>query len=126
MTQPAAEPHPTPASGEGSDPRLAGALTRYRVMAVVTGVFLVTVFLGLLRYIPGVNEPDVVDSFFSVVAMIHGWIYVIYLVTVVMLWTKMRWGVGRLVYMAAGGVVPLLSFYAERRIAREVAGKVNP
>ncbi|MDN4471583.1 DUF3817 domain-containing protein [Demequina zhanjiangensis] len=127
MTDPAAEPETTAASDGARDPKLAGALTRYRAMAIITGVFLITVFVGLLRYLPFIDLTDgPVDSFFSGVAIIHGWIYVAYLITVVMLWSRMRWGLGRLIYMAAGGVVPLLSFFAERRIAREVAGSVNP
>ncbi len=127
MTEPAAQPTPTDDAEVGADTRLAGALTRYRVMAIITGVFLLTVFVGLLRYIPAIGlDEGPVDTFFSAVAIIHGWIYIVYLVTVVMLWMRMRWSLGRLIYMAAGGIVPLLSFFAERRIAHEVAGSVKP
>jgi len=125
VTEPAAQPAPTHEAEAGTDPRLAGDLKRYRFMAIVTGTFLLTVFVGLIRYPFGATDGPV-DTFFSTVAIIHGWVYMVYLVTVVMLWMRMRWGIGRLIYMAAGGVVPLLSFFAERRIAREVAGSVNP
>ncbi|WP_143338031.1 DUF3817 domain-containing protein [Demequina sp. NBRC 110054] len=125
MTEPAVQP--SPQDDAGVDPRLAGDLKRYRVMAIITGTFLLTVFVGLLRYIPAIGlDEGPVDTFFSAVAIIHGWIYIVYLVTVVMLWMRMRWGLGCLIYMAAGGIVPLLSFFAERRIAHEVAGSVKP
>ena len=55
----------------------------------------------------------------SWVAFAHGWIYVVYLVTVIDLWSKMRWGLGRLVTMAAAGVVPVMSFIMERRVHRD-------
>ena len=55
----------------------------------------------------------------SWVAFAHGWIYVVYLVTVIDLWSKMRWGLGRLVAMAAAGVVPVMSFIMERRVHRD-------
>src|SRR5665648_789734 len=38
------------------------------------------------------------------VAMTHGFVYVVYLVTVVDLWGKLRWGLGRLVTMVLAGV----------------------
>lgn len=99
---------------------LLGALARYRVMAFVTGTFLLVVFLGLIRYIPGIDEPPAVDEFFSWVAIVHGWIYVVYLLATVHLWVRARWGLGRLVFLALGGVIPLLSFVAERRVSAEV------
>lgn len=119
MTQPA------PEDTTRGDAKVRGALARYRVMAIITGTFLLTVFVGLIRYVPGIDEPSAVDAFFTGVAIVHGWIYVIYLLTTADLWMRMRWGLGRLLYMAAGGVVPLLSFFAERRIAREVAGTLG-
>ncbi|WNM26807.1 DUF3817 domain-containing protein [Demequina capsici] len=124
MTDPAVEPT-AEASGAGMDPRLAGDLRRYKVMAIITGTLLLTVFLGLIRYAFGLTDGPV-DTFFTAVAIVHGWVFMVYLVTVVMLWMRMRWSIPRLIYMAAGGVVPTLSFFAERRIAREVAGSVNP
>jgi len=131
VTEPAAEPTTSEPSGEGLDRRLAGELKRYRVMAIITGTLLLTITVGLLRYVLDLipafaGIKDTLDPFFLPVAIVHGWVFMVYLVTVVMLWMRMRWGIGRLIYMAAGGVVPLLSFFAERRIAREVAGKVNP
>ena len=50
------------------------------------------------------------------IAFAHGWIYVVYLVTVFDLWSKMRWRLGRLATMAAAGVVPVMSFILERKV----------
>ncbi|WP_296665601.1 DUF3817 domain-containing protein [Demequina sp.] len=105
--------------------RIPGALTRYRVMAFVTGSFLLAVTLGvILKYVVGIDQPTFV-AITSGIAIVHGWIYVAYLVTTVHLWTLMRWGLGRLVYMGLGGVIPFLSFFAERRVSADVAATLE-
>lgn len=93
------------------------ALKRYRVMAIVTGVMLLLL----------VAEIVVKYGFLGgrawggdVVAIVHGWVYVVYLVSVLDLWSKLRWRFGRLVALVLAGVVPVLSFVVERRIVREV------
>jgi len=119
--QDAATGTPAAASpGAGRPPRaLAGALRRYRVMALVTGGFLLLLCLEMvLKYVLRLNgdEPVLGDW----IAIVHGWIYVLYLVTVVDLWSSLRWRFGRLVELIAAGVVPLLSFWAERRTTSDV------
>ncbi len=93
------------------------ALGRYRVMAIVTGVMLLLVTLEVvLRRLLGVDTGEVG----STVLIAHGWVYVVYLVTVLDLWSKLRWRFGRLVALVLAGVVPLVSFVVERRIVAEV------
>ncbi|MEZ5189099.1 MAG: DUF3817 domain-containing protein [Microbacterium sp.] len=50
----------------------------------------------------------------------HGWFYVVYLFACFRVWSLMRWGFGRFITLALGGIVPLLSFFMEARVAREV------
>ena len=92
-----------------------GAFTRYRIMAFVTGGMLLLLCLEmLLKYVVQVNgagEP-VLGSW---IAFVHGWIYVVYAVTVFDLWSRMRWSFGRIVVLIAGGVIPVLSFVMEQR-----------
>lgn len=93
------------------------ALARYRVMAIVTGVMLLLLVAEMLvKYglLGGASWPG------DVIAIVHGWIYVAYLVTVLDLWSKLRWRFGRLVALVLAGVVPVLSFVVERRIVAEV------
>ena len=97
-----------------------GALKRYRVMAVITGVMLILVFLGMLRYIPGVPRTEELDGALSILSQIHGFVYVVYVVTVWQVWSQARWGYKRLASMFFGGVVPLLSFFVEKRVTHEV------
>ena len=99
-----------------------GSLTRYRVMAWVTGVMLVLLCVEMvLRY---VLHADAVADAFAWIPFAHGWIYVVYLVTVFDLWATMRWQVGRLVTMALAGVVPVMSFVLERRVHAQAAARI--
>jgi integral membrane protein len=50
------------------------------------------------------------------ILIVHGWFYVVYLVSCFRVWTLMRWPFPQLVVMALGGVVPFLSFVVERKI----------
>lgn len=101
-----------------------GALRRYQVMAIITGVFLLLVTAGVLvKYVFGVENSAVLAAT-SVIAMTHGFIYMVYLVTCGDLWTRARWGWGRLAALILGGVVPGLSFVVERRVTREFAATV--
>ncbi|HWM15880.1 MAG TPA: DUF3817 domain-containing protein [Microbacterium sp.] len=57
-------------------------------------------------------------SLFILVA--HGWFYVVYLFSCFRIWSQMRWPFLRFIVLALGGIVPLLSFFMEARVAREV------
>ncbi|WP_241681258.1 DUF3817 domain-containing protein [Pseudactinotalea terrae] len=96
-------------------PKARAAFARYRVMAFVTGGMLLLLCVEmLLKYVLQVNGPDqaVLGDW---IAIVHGWIYVIYAVTVFDLWSRMRWSFGRILAMIAGGVIPVLSFIMEAR-----------
>ncbi|MPV38657.1 DUF3817 domain-containing protein [Georgenia subflava] len=83
-------------------------------MAFVTGAMLLLLCVEMiLKYGFGVEE-----AWLNWIPFVHGWIYVVYLVTVFNLWSAMRWDLGRVVALVAGGVVPVLSFVMERRAQR--------
>ena len=99
------------------------AFGRYRIMAFVTGGMLLLLCVEmLLKYVFKVNGVDAANDPIPVignwVAIVHGWIYVIYAVTVFDLWSRMRWSFGRILALIAGGVVPVLSFVMEGRARR--------
>ena len=113
MTTPRPAVPATPAVREPA--KALAALGRYRVMAYVTGVMLLVLVVEmLLKYV--VHAPDSLMRWIEWIPFAHGWVYVVYLVTVLDLWSKMRWGFGRLVVMVLGGVVPVMSFVVERRV----------
>ena len=103
-----------------TDAKDRASFGRYRIMAFVTGGMLLLLCLEMvLKYAFHANGVDTNGSPRSVigswVAFAHGWIYVIYAVTVFDLWSRMRWTFARIVAMIAGGVVPALSFVMEHR-----------
>lgn len=101
--------------------KVAKSLARYRVLAVITGVFLLILTAEMIwKY--GLKQEDPTDG---MIARIHGWIYVVYLLTVVDLWTNVRASWQRLATWIIAGVVPVLSFIIERKTSAEIQGLLN-
>ena len=120
---------PTPATPRAPiirEPAKArAAVGRYRVMAWVTGVMLLILCVEIvLKYVVQVG-PDVL-TWIGWIPQFHGFVYIVYLVTVLDLWSKLRWGFGRLVVMVLGGVVPVMSFIVERRVHADADGLLAP
>lgn len=137
MTEPTATGRPTPApQGPRTPPAgtvlgsARGRLTRYRVLAWITGVMLLVLCVEMvLKYVFQANgltpEGDPAPVIGAEIAFVHGWIYVVYLFTTVQLWSAMRWSLGRLATMALAGVVPVMSFVLERRVHREALARIE-
>jgi integral membrane protein len=103
-------------------------LTRYRVMAYVTGVMLVLLTLGVIgKYLLHISGAD---GFTRVVAIAHGWLYVVYLVLAFDLGSKAKWPFGKLLWVLLAGTIPTAAFFVERKVTRElaplVAGTAEP
>jgi integral membrane protein len=89
-----------------------GALTRYRIMAFVVGTALVIlVFVAIPIQVWG-NDKTVAE----VVAPIHGYLYIVYLVASADLARRAHWRLGRILMVVAAGFVPSLAFFVEHRI----------
>lgn len=102
------------------DAKDRSAFGRYRIMAFITGGFLLLLTLEMvLKYVFKLNGLDDAGHAKPVmgnwIAIVHGWIYVIYLVTVFDMWSRLRWSLGRMFALIAAGVVPVLSFIMEPR-----------
>ncbi|HEY8589028.1 MAG TPA: DUF3817 domain-containing protein [Naasia sp.] len=117
-------------------PRIRRTLAIYRVLAYITGVFLLILVVEIfLKYVLGLEAevggpygpialiPTDTHTAFDLslaVQIAHGYAYLAYLVADFVLITYLRWPITRFLLIAAGGVVPLLSFFTEHRITREV------
>jgi integral membrane protein len=123
-------------------PQIRKTLKLYRVSSYITGIFLLLLmvtwgirrlpFLGYDLWLGGPNGfitfeqygvdgeglPTVGLNLTVAILIVHGWLYVLYLFADFRLWTLMRWSFFRFLIIAAGGVVPLLSFFTEARYAR--------
>jgi integral membrane protein len=109
----------------------AGPLIRYRVLAYATGVFLLlltahvliqwqqsasqgigfTDALGLGTWLPGGEHW---------VPMVHGYLYLAYVVVAVDLWLRTRLPVVKTALVVLAGTVPFMSFVAERWVRGHV------
>ncbi|MFF4491042.1 DUF3817 domain-containing protein [Streptomyces sp. NPDC001544] len=97
-------------------------LTRYRVMAYTTGVLLVLLCLSMIaKY--GLHMDGAAD-FTRVVAIAHGWLYVLYLVFAFDLGSKAKWPVGKQLWVLLAGTVPTAAFFVERKISHELESKI--
>ncbi|MFE6995651.1 DUF3817 domain-containing protein [Microbacterium sp. NPDC057659] len=129
-----------------SFPAIRGALKFYQIASIITGVMLLLLVTemvlkytpihlelfaggsgGPLWFAPVVEGPDgglisTGDGFNLSLGILvaHGWFYVVYLFACFRMWSLMRWRLPRLIMLALGGVIPLLSFFMETRVAREV------
>jgi len=131
-----------PLQPKASDaPRIRLALKLYRVTSIITGSFLLLLCLMMVfRYIFGVDielggpfgflylnprEQITAVNLSTIILIVHGWFYVLYVLADFNLWSPMRWGPLRLLIMFSGGIIPLLSFILERVIHREVVAKLE-
>ena len=91
-------------------------LRDYRVAAWVTGIGLVIlVFVAMpLKYFFG--QPLLV----AVVGMAHGFLYMAYIVSTLMLAERCRWRPVDAVVILLAGTIPIASFVAERQVTRRV------
>jgi integral membrane protein len=94
----------------------AAALNRYRVMAYVVGTMLIIlVFVAIpLQY--GASRPGLAE----VVAPLHGYLYIVYLVAGADLARRAHWRLGRILMVVCAGFVPFLAFVIERRVNRQM------
>ncbi len=117
-------------------PRIRSAFAFYRVSSFVTGTFLLLLVLMMIfrygflsdielagpagflaltprEFITGINLS-------TVILIVHGWLYVLYLIADFRLWSVLRWPFWRFLLVALGGVIPFLSFFLEQRVHQEV------
>ena len=127
-----------------SFPAIRGALTFYQICSIITGTMLLLLvaemivkygmgyelFLGgsggFLWFAPVIETASGRESTgdgFNLslgILVAHGWFYVVYLFSCFRIWSLMRWNFRRFIVLALGGIVPLLSFFMEARVGREV------
>lgn len=102
---------------------IQSALTRYRVMAWVTGVVLAVMTISLIAFtVLGVAKEDR-PGWYSIGWISHGWLFVVYLITAVDLATRVRWRPLRTLMMMAAGTIPFASFFAEHWANRDVRSR---
>jgi integral membrane protein len=117
------EPVSTAAEPTVSKSKLDGALLRFRIMAFVTGVVLICGTIALiLKDVVGLHhmEPGT-----GLLWVLHGYLYLVYVLTVLNLGIKARWHLVRVALVALAGTIPTMSFVAEHIITRYVRARAQ-
>ena len=126
-----------PATPRRSDaPRIRSALKLYKVTSIITGSFLLLLCLMMIfRYGFGVDielagpagflaltPKDLISgiNLSTVILIVHGWFYVLYLYSDFRLWSLARWPFWKFLVVALGGVIPVSSFIIEHYVHRDV------
>src|SRR5256885_15722226 len=87
-----------------------GVLIRYQILAYLTAVFLLLlVFVAIPIQIWGHDK-----TMEAIVGQIHGFLYLVYLLTAFELTVRLRVPLVRLVLVLLAGTIPFGSFVAER------------
>jgi len=95
---------------------MQAAVTRYRVMAYITGVLIIVVcFVGIPLQIVAHNTIISND-----VATVHGFLYIIYVIFAYMLAQKLKmktlsW---QTILLLLAGTIPIMTFFVERWMMR--------
>ena len=95
----------------------------YRALALVVGVLLaVCSFVALpLKYL--MEDGSSLQRFgedVSILWVVHGWVFMIYVVVAFLVSRRLRWTTGFTVLVLVAGLVPLLIFWVERLVAHRV------
>ena len=94
----------------------------YRVLALVVGVLLVVGTLGsLCKYLltDGSALQRLGDDL-TPIWLVHGWIYMVYVVVAFLLSQKLRWSIPQLGLVLVAGLIPGLIFWVEHRVVVRV------
>lgn len=123
-------------------PKIRRALVFYKTFAYATGVALLLLCVeivlkyvlgysvyafgsaGALALVPNAQRSTGIDLSMTI-QFVHGYLYLLYLISDFVLVTMMRYPITRFIVIALGGVVPTLSFITERTVQREIEGYLN-
>ena len=94
---------------------MAGAIKRYRFMAVVAGVMSLLLWFIYVPIKAFNHNPDL-HSALVWIPMVHGYLYPIYVLTALQLSVKAKWTLPRMVGFILAGTLPVASLIAERRV----------
>ena len=101
-----------------NEPTSTGALTRFRLLAVLCGVnllLLVFVFMPAKYIFKALDE----NGWILFIPITHGYLYIVYILTVLQIGVQKRMKFLTIIALIAAGTLPVASFIAERRITKK-------
>jgi integral membrane protein len=87
----------------------------YRVLAILVGIFLLTASIDWVLHAINGDIPDLWWLW-----MLHGYIYIVYLVVAFLLIHRLGWSITTFALMLVAGLVPGLIFWVEHRAVQRI------
>ena len=94
-----------------------GALIRYRIMANFSGVMSLLLWFIYLPIKIGATDGKVSTLIWSIAA-IHGYSYILYIITAFQYCISVRKSLGVMVLYLLAGTLPIASFIADRQVVK--------
>lgn len=89
------------------------ALLGYRVLAWTTGIWLIALcYEMVMKYVYHVEG-------FDWIAVVHGWVYFVYLLFTANLAVKVRWPIAKTIGVLLAGTIPLVGIIVEQVQTKE-------
>jgi integral membrane protein len=93
------------------------ALLGYRVMAWATGIWLIALcYEMVMKYVLHVEG-------LNWIAVVHGWVYFVYLLFTANLAVKVRWPIAKTIGVLLAGTIPLVGIIVEQVQTKEIKEK---
>ena len=93
--------------------KIRTALTGYRIMAWITGIWLIALCGEVVSHLVFHREIRWIE-------VVHGWVYFVYMLAAFNLAIKVRWPIGKTIGILLAGTVPILGIVVEQRQTREI------
>lgn len=106
----------TPAAS--TETKLSRALLRFRVMAFVTGFVLLAGTIAVIC--KDVLDFQHMEPGTGILWVFHGYLFLVYVATVLNLGIKRRWPIVRTLLIMVCGTIPTMSFVAEHLVTKKV------
>ena len=97
---------------------MSDAILRFRIMAIVAGVMSLLLWCVDLPVAYILNNQSWKDNV-AWIPFVHGWVYALYLLTAIQFSVKARWPLGKVLWLALAGTLPVASLLAERKIVKQ-------
>jgi len=93
------------------------ALTGYRILAWTTGLWLILLCYEMVaKYVYNVEG-------LNWIAVVHGWVYFVYLLFTANLAVKVRWPIATTIGVLLAGTIPLVGIIVEHFQTRDIKAK---
>lgn len=94
-----------------------GVVLRFRFMALLAGVMSLLLWFVELPVVYLLDSPELAEKV-KWIPFVHGYVYAFYVLTAIHFAATARYSVRQMILFILAGTLPVLSFIAERRVAR--------